>query len=75
MSEKIEEIKEKIEQNTINFLSEDDLKNINTIVKRDSQHLYKRLAGHTHKLEDLILKQQEDIDDLKIFVKHIINKD
>ena len=71
--------KQKAEEGTINFpaLTDEDKKYIedivSSVVKRESNHLYKRLSGLFHKEEDVYLKQiMSDVDDLKIFIKHLI---
>ncbi|MGF7127633.1 hypothetical protein J2T56_002360 [Natronobacillus azotifigens] len=40
----LEEIKEEFESNTVNYLSQDDLDEIQILVKSENERLYKRFA-------------------------------
>ncbi|MBD1222778.1 hypothetical protein IC602_09155 [Virgibacillus halodenitrificans] len=77
-SEKLQKLKEKMGCITVNLgdehgvLTEKDKNEIKEILNRESEKLYKRLAGHFHKQENILENIQEEIEDLKIFVKYKI---
>lgn len=71
----LEATKEKIESNTVNYLSQDDLDEIQILLKSENERLYKRFAGHFHKLNDTISELSEDVEDLKIFIKYALKGD
>jgi uncharacterized membrane protein YgaE (UPF0421/DUF939 family) len=55
------------------FKSEDEFENfIRSIIKKENEKLYRRIAGHFHKQEDSLHDMEGEIDDLKKHMEYII---